>query len=220
MKNLDYYQARSLKTPSAVFQHFVETITANNRTWDYFINWNKVYANVDQLKIELNILNSLCDSNDFDSDLRNILSRYPEVVQAFPMLIGVRDSQLSVLEKRTLPEFVFRDFDFRPSPFNENTIDDYVSFVSNSGLKSLFLTRSLSNLKDYSTGVEVGLDTNGRKNRGGTLMENLVQNLLEDVYHLGPNDYSSQASPSSTRQMWGIELPVDKSSRRPDFLIH
>ena len=66
MKNLDYYQARSLKTPSAVFQHFVETITANNRTWDYFINWNKVYANVDQLKIELNILNSLCDSNDFD----------------------------------------------------------------------------------------------------------------------------------------------------------
>lgn len=219
MKNLDYYQARALKTPSAVFQHFVETITANNRTWDYFINWKKVYANVDQFNIELNILNSLCDSNDFDSDLRTILSRYPEVVQAFPILIGIRDSQLSVLEKRTLPEFVFRDFDFRPSPFNENTIDDYVSFVSNSGLKSLFIKRSLSNLKDYSTGVEVGLDTNGRKNRGGTLMENLVQSLLEDVYHLGPRDYSSQASPSICKRLWGIELPVDKSSRRPDFLV-
>jgi type II restriction enzyme len=75
-------------------------------------------------------------------------------------------------------------------------------------------------LKDYSYGVEVGLDTNGRKNRGGTIMEDLVEVILKSVYNLTDNEIISQSNSSVVKQKWGITLPVDKSERRPDFVIY
>ena len=37
----------------------------------------------------------------------------------------------------------------------------------------------ISNLYDYVTGVEVGLSSNGRKNRSGHQIENLVESYLK-----------------------------------------
>lgn len=36
----------------------------------------------------------------------------------------------------------------------------------------------INNLIDYATGIETGLDSNARKNRGGHLMENLVESFI------------------------------------------
>jgi type II restriction enzyme len=82
------------------------------------------------------------------------------------------------------------------------------------------MQRGLTNIRDYAIGIEAGLDTNGRKNRGGTIMESLVDNLLVEVYNLTSRDYSTQGSPAEVQRKWGVKLPVDKSSRRPDFLIY
>ena len=69
MKQLNFYYKHQLNTPNEVFDYLVNTILLNNRTWEYFINWDKVFKNVSQYKIELNILNSLCGSKDFDNEL-------------------------------------------------------------------------------------------------------------------------------------------------------
>ena len=69
MKQINFYNKKQLTTPKDVFRYLVETILLNNRTWEYFINWDKVFNNVNQYKIELNILNSLCGSKDFDDEL-------------------------------------------------------------------------------------------------------------------------------------------------------
>ena len=91
MKQINFYNKHQLNTPNDVFNYLVNTILLNNRTWEYFINWDKVFNNVSQYKIELNILNSLCGSKNFDSELRYILQKYPEVMKVFPTLLGVRD---------------------------------------------------------------------------------------------------------------------------------
>ena len=86
MKQINFYNKKQLTTPKDVFRYLVETILLNNRTWEYFINWDKVFNNVNQYKIELNILNSLCGSKDFNNELKYILENYPEVIKVFPTL--------------------------------------------------------------------------------------------------------------------------------------
>jgi len=220
MKKLNYYNTKNLNTNDEVFKYFYDTILPENRTWDYFINWEKVFNGVDKFKIELSILNSLCGSKDFDTDLRNILTKYPEVISVFPLLLGVRNDKLSVLDTTTLPNFDFLYFDFKKRKITEEEILEFISFIELSGIKNLILNGGFMSLKDYSYGVEVGLDTNGRKNRGGTIMEDLVEVILKSVYNLTDNEIISQSNSSVVKQKWGITLPVDKSERRPDFVIY
>mgnify|MGYP006411345237 FL=1 len=220
MKQLNFYYKHQLNTPNEVFDYLVNTILLNNRTWEYFINWDKVFKNVSQYKIELNILNSLCGSKDFDNELIYILQNYPEVIKVLPTLMGIRDKKINVLDSSVLPDFQFKEFDFGNSDLFSNDIDNYVLFFVNSGLKKLIIDGGLTNIKDYTYGVEVGLDTNGRKNRGGTIMEDLVNDLFQKVYRLDESTYIIQGSPSRVKDLWGVDLPVDKSSRRPDFLVY
>ena len=99
-------------------------------------------------------------------------------------------------------------------------MNDFIIFFEKSGLKKLILN-GITNFRDYYMGVEVGLDSNGRKNRGGKIMEEIIQNLLINVYQLNINhEFTNQGTQSSIRSLWNIELPVDKSSRRPDFVVN
>ena len=58
------------------------------------------------------------------------------------------------------------------------SIEDYIKFMRESGLFNLLQNHIINNLYDYVLGIEVGLDSNGRKNRGGHLMENLVEKYI------------------------------------------
>lgn len=220
MKDLSFYKSKGLYNSDEVFKYFFDTILSENRTWEYFINWEKVFLGIEKYKIELNILNSLCGSKNFNDDFRNILSKYPEVIEVFPLLLGVRDKSISVLDTLQLPNFEFIKFNFNVKSYKSGLITEYLDFFEKSGLKKLILDGGLTNLKDYSFGVEVGLDTNGRKNRGGTIMENLVEEILKQVYKLDDNEIITQSNSNIVKQKWGIDLPVDKSNRRPDFVIY
>ena len=128
--------------------------------------------------------------------------------------------KIDVLDSSVLPDFKFREFDFGNPNLFSNDFENFVLFFEKSGLKKLIIDGGLTNIKDYTFGVEVGLDTNGRKNRGGTIMEDLVDDLLQKVYGLDNSTYTTQGSPSSVKEKWGVDLPVDKSSRRPDFVVY
>ena len=51
-----------------------------NRSYDFFVDWDKVRKHVEEHKIEFNILNSLIGSKRFEEDLRKILLNYPRVL--------------------------------------------------------------------------------------------------------------------------------------------
>lgn len=140
--------------------------------YKYYVDFDKVFANVEAVKIPLNILNSLIGSKNIEQDFREILTKYPETLKCIPILIAKREMEIFALEDSgTLLKYDFKK--------NNYTIDQYIAFMRETGLFGLLQHHIINNLVDYVTGVEVGLDSNGRKNRGGDLMENLVEKHIQ-----------------------------------------
>ena len=69
------------------------------------------------------------------------------------------------------------------------SIGDYIKFMRETGLFELLQNHIINNLYDYLLGVEVGLDSNGRKNRGGHLMEDLVESYIEKAGYIKNQNY-------------------------------
>jgi type II restriction enzyme len=148
-------------------QSFKEKITR----WDYFVNWKKVIINVHLFEKELNILNYLIGKDNLEKEAFELFKKYPEAIKAIPTLLAVREGTIDVLIDSK--NFKYQKLDFFQKFYNDDEIKNIVEFILKSGLGGLIENKQIKNFVDYATGVEVGLDSNGRKNRGGTLMESL-----------------------------------------------
>ena len=220
MKQLSFYNKNQLNTDKEVFNYFMETMIPTNRTWEYFINWDKVFNGADKYRNELMALNSLCGTTSSTEELRSLLKKTPDVIKVFPLLLAVRDENISLLDSTSLSDFKFYDYDFSKIPSKEEEIDIFIKFFKKSGLENLIRSKKITNIYDYVIGVEAGLDSNGRKNRGGTIMESLVKDMLVDIYNLDDSNFTDQGTPKKVKELWGINLPVDKTSRRGDFIVN
>jgi type II restriction enzyme len=220
MKNLEIYNKTNLDSPDKVFNNLIETLTPVIHDLTFYVNWKKVFSGVDKFKIELGILNSLCGSSDIVGDFKTILRKYPEVTQVFSLLIGVRGNEIHILKEFSQKKFTVIKYDFsKKEKFSELEIDDYVLFFEQSGLFNFIQNKGLQSLKDYSFGVEVGLDTNGRKNRGGDNMEKLVRELITPIVLSNNCELLEQGTQKTVKEKWGLDLPLDKSNRIVDFVI-
>ena len=220
MKYLDFYKKRGVKEEE-VFGYFMENIRTSIKTWDYFVNWDKVNNGVEKVKIELNILNSLIGANDLKKEFISLIQEYPKVIRVFPILLAVREDKLEILKDYQNLNLNYDIFDFNTNKdIDEKEAKNYFSFVRRSGLIGLFENKKIKNFVDYVFGAEVGLDSNGRKNRGGTLMENVVEAFIKDFSEKNKGiHYLSQARAPSIKEAWGIDVKFDKSSRSYDFAV-
>ena len=195
------------------FQNLVNTFKSSIKTWDYFVNWDKVNDNCKSVEIALNKLNYLLGKDNLRAELEILLADSPDVVSVFPILLAVRENNLSIINR--LDKSV-EEFDFN-NPMNA---DKVMRFLERSRLVDLFKSDGVKNLVDYVKGVEVGLDSNGRKNRGGTLMEELVGESVTSFCDRHGFKSMSQATAEKMKQAFGVDVRVDKSSRRFDFAIY
>ncbi len=183
--------------------------------YKYYVDFGKVYGNVDKIKVELNILNSLIGSENIEDDFRNLVAKYPETLKCVPILLAVRGREIYAIDGDGEYFFNF----VKP----DRTIDEYVSFMNKTGLFTLISERIINNLVDYVTGVEVGLDSNGRKNRGGHLMENLVESYLVKAGFSKGVDYFKEMYLSDVEKRFGLNLSAlsnnGKTKKRFDFVV-
>ena len=178
--------------------------------YTYYVNFGKVYENVDDIRIELNIMNSLIGSKDIEADFRNLVKRYPEILKCVPTLLAVRDSKIFAMDEDGAFTYDFKDF--------TGSTDDYVTFMQKTGLFDLLSSHLVNNLVDYVTGVETGLDSNGRKNRGGHLMEDVVEAFIKDT----GVEYYKEMYLAEIERKWGLDLSAlsndGKARKRFDFV--
>lgn len=106
-----------------------------------------------------------------------------------------------------------------PQSMTANRVEKIIVFLKQTGIWNLFKNRTIKNLPDYVLGIEVGLDSNGRKNRSGTNMENIVENFLIEICRKNNYELILQATSSKIQKEWNITVKVDKTSRRFDFVI-
>lgn len=205
---------------SEVFQYFKDTLTDSITGWDYFVDWQKVLANFRDIEIYLNALNYLVGKEDIENEFRYLLQQMPQIASAIPILIACRTFNFQILTDYRNNNFSYKSFNFRnQSLLFPQDIDDIVEFTKNTGVLELFKNKTLKSIPDYVLGIEVGLDTNGRKNRGGTTMETIVESLITTICQENDFVFISQATSDKIKKQWNIDVQVDKSSRRFDFAV-
>lgn len=181
----------------------------------YYIDFEKIHRNIEQIKIELNILNSLIGSKSIELDFENLLKKYPEVLKCIPLLLAVRTYEIYAIDGDG--EF---KYDFKTP--NLST-EQYKIFMRKTGLFDLMENHIVNNIVDYATGVETGLDSNGRKNRGGHLMENLVENYILDAGFVKNQTYFKEMKIKEIENKFNLDLSAisnkGKTVKRFDFVI-
>lgn len=195
------------------FNNFISTLKNSIKTWDYFVNWNKVFSNSSEIEIILNKLNYLLGKDDLKEEFIRLYSSNPDIVKAFPVLLAVREKELEIYDKEDKTSQFFNFYK------KDKSAEEYYEFFEKSGIIKLFKDKKIKNLVDYTIGVEVGLDSNGRKNRGGQLMESIVEAFVSDFCKEKSFEYIAQARATEIKEKWNLIVKVDKSERSFDFAI-
>lgn len=204
------------------FQFLMETLKDSIRSFDYFVNWDKVYKNIEDVEIALNIMNSLIGKPEEELETRtyDLLKKYPECIKTIPILVASREDNFKILNSVSYDDLSTKSYLFnKKNEYNESEIYDIIEFMKKTKLFEIFSSERIKNLVDYVFGVEVGLDSNGRKNRSGHAMEDLVEFFVAKMCENKGFRYLKEATPKVIKNEWNYEVSVDKTSRRFDFAI-
>lgn len=180
--------------------------------YKYYIDFEKVYRNVDSIKVELNILNSLIGSKNIENDFEELIKKYPEVLKCIPILLAVRQSEIYAQDEDGEYMYNFNELNY--------DIEQYKVFMKKTGLFELLQHHIINNLVDYCLGIETGLDSNGRKNRGGHQMEDLVESYIKKT---GVKEYYKEMYLTDIEKKWNVDLSAisanGTSTKRFDFVV-
>ena len=197
------------------FLEWLGSFRSSIANYGYYVDFDKIYSNIDKVKIELNILNSLIGSKNIETDFENLIKKYPETLKCIPLLLAVRADEIYAIDEEG--EFTYN---FKKANL---TVEQYKIFMRKTGLFDLIADHIVNNLFDYATGVETGLDSNGRKNRGGHLMEDLVESFIRKSGFIKDINYFKEMYIHQITDKWGINLSAisnhGKTEKRFDFVI-
>ena len=197
------------------FSEWIGNFRESIANYSYYTDFEKIYENVEKIKIELNILNSLIGEKDIEEKFEKLIKKYPEVLKCIPLLLAVRANEIYAVDI---------DGEFRYNFKKMNlSVEQYKEFMKKTGLFELLSNHIVNNLVDYATGVETGLDSNGRKNRGGHLMEDLVESFIVKAGFIKNKNYFKEMYIHEITEKWDIDLSAisnsGKTEKRFDFVI-
>jgi len=177
MKSLSFYKdvLHCNNNEKEIFEFLISTLKKSNREWHYFVNWKSVLEDRKTLNIHLNLLNSLIGKANIDVEAFNLFKAHPEVIPSLPVLFAIRDKELHVLLEWKKGKFVIESFSFATKKiYTDGDIKNIVRVLKEIGILEQIQDKTITSLVDYGIGVEVGLDSNTRKNRGGKIMEEFL----------------------------------------------
>ena len=188
------------------FDEWLSKFRPSISSYDYYIDFAKVVRNVDEIKVELNILNSLIGSKNIEEEFEKIVTKYPETLQCVPLLLAVRGNEIYAQDEEGAFQYNFKKMNY--------SVEQYKVFMRKTGLFDMIANHLVNNLVDYALGIETGLDSNGRKNRGGHQMEDLVEKNV---------NYFKEMYLKDIEEKWEIDLSAlsnqGKAAKRFDFVI-
>jgi len=183
------------------FDDFMKQLSKTNSTLDFFVDFDKVLSNIDKISIKLNQLNYLIGKDNISCAVKQLYKENKNCFSVLKILIAVRDNREVITPDG---EVVLLNSCFE----NENKIIEY---INETGLAEVFRNKSVKNLVDYVFGIEVGLDTNARKNRGGKNMEKLIATIF--------NKYQIPFETEIKSDTFTILKSLGKDIKRFDFVV-
>lgn len=197
------------------FNTWLAAFRSSIANYGYYTDFAKIYQNVDKIKIELNILNSLIGSQNIEHDFVTLIEKYPETLKCIPLLLAVRANEIYAVDSEGAFTYNFEKANL--------SLEQYKIFMRKTGLFDLLAEHIVNNLVDYVCGIETGLDSNARKNRGGHLMENLVEAFIRKAGLVKNENYFKEMYIHQITDKWQIDLSAisnqGKMEKRFDFVI-
>jgi type II restriction enzyme len=216
--NLEVYRAvLGLDSLDEILRAFRDSLLDTNKGFSYFVDWSKIRKNVENLNVEINILNSLIGSKNVKADLLNIILQYPEVLPVIPLIIAVRDCEIKFIDGG---DHMSKMCSFEKRKISKEEGNFLVQFCDKSGIVGLFSDFRIKNLKDYLLGVEVGMDTNARKNRSGSAMELAVKPAIDALKEELPEiEIEFQRTFKAISNKYNTRISKSLANRKSDFVI-
>lgn len=180
------------------FDEWLSKFRPSISSYDYYIDFAKVVRNVDEIKVELNILNSLIGSKNIEEEFEKIVTKYPETLQCVPLLLAVRGHEIYAQDEEGAFKYNFKKMNY--------SVEQYKVFMHKTGLFDMIANHLVNNLVDYALGIETGLDSNGRKNRGGHQMEDLVEKYIVAAGFVKDVNYFKEMYLKDIEEKWNIDL--------------
>lgn len=200
---------------------FLENIETSIYSWNFFSDFNKMDSNAKKYEKELKILQQLLKIKEDKIDQKLLSILYTnKIKQALLFLIALRPKQikeLNILINNKSYNY-YNIFTCKETLNNHEEIL-FLEFFHKSGLRNFFLTSDINSLVDYCKGVEIGMDTNSRKNRTGSIMEQLCEEIIKKICLNNNWSYLSQASAKKIKKEWDIDVHIGDIDRRFDFII-
>ena len=198
------------------FAEWLLTFTDSIANYKYYIDFETIYKNAEIYKIELNMMNSLIGSENIEQDFENLVKKYPEVLKCVPTLLAVRQTEIIVLDDEGNKfEYNFKNMNY--------SVEQYTVFMRETGLFDLLEKHLINNLYDYVLGVECGLNSNARKNRGGHLMEDLVEKFIQRAGFEKDKTYFKEMYLQDIERRWKLDMSFisnkNQATKRFDFVI-
>lgn len=186
------------------FNKFMSQLQETNQTLDFFCDFDKIAANVDNIKLSLCMLNSMIGTTDLRRSVETIWNRDRSAFSVMDILIAVRSEGKKVV-LNSAGDCIILDKLF-------TSIDGVMEYLEGTGLADLFRQKKINDLVDYVFGIETGLDSNARKNRSGHVMERMVASILkENGIKFRQEVYSTEWS--------NLQRVLGDDEKRFDFVI-
>ena len=166
----------------AKFDIFLSQLKKTNATLGFFTDFSKVSSSVSMIAVKLNQLNYLLGKDNLHAAVELVYNENPKAFEVLDILVAVRKKDKKLVLNEKLQPVLLESY------FND--VGGICTYIEDTGLGDVFRSKRITNLVDYVFGVEVGLDTNARKNRSGKLMAEAVAKVFTDagvVYEEGVN---------------------------------
>lgn len=198
------------------FAEWLLTFTDSISNYKYYIDFETIYKNAEIYKVELNMMNSLIGSENIEKDFEDLVHKYPEVLKCIPTLLAVRQTEIIVLDDDGNKfEYNFKNMNY--------DVSQYKVFMKETGLFNLLQKHLVNNLYDYVLGVECGLNSNARKNRGGHLMEDVVERFIQKAGFRKDETYFKEMYLQDIERKWKLDMSFisnkNQATKRFDFVI-
>ena len=198
------------------FAEWLLTFTDSIANYKYYIDFETIYKKAEEHKIELNMMNSLIGCTNIEYEFEKLVNKYPEVLKCIPTLLAVRQYEIIVLDDDG------NKFEYNFKKMNYNA-QQYKVFMRETGLFELLEKHLVNNLYDYVLGVESGLNSNARKNRGGHLMENVVERFLKKAGFKKNDTYDKEMYLQDIERKWKLDMSFisnqNQATKRFDFVV-
>lgn len=211
---------------------FEEKLLDTNRGYNYYIDWSNVIG-FEKYSVEIHAMDVLirCCEEKFYDRFKELLEKIPSVVEVFPFLFALSKKERALVTKNNELKVIgakidsddYETFTFNGDILKESMCDEiikkYYCFFIDMGLKELFQSYIEKSVLDYIIGVLVGMDSNGRKNRGGTAFELACEPMIKEICQKYNITVLTQKQFKYIEKEYGICVNNMIENRKADFIL-